>query len=89
MRSFVWIKRGQHDFSSIDFEIKPHALQANLVKESGAKANFLNLSKGINAIMVKIKVPLKHWLFNKQYRGKLVITHDWSRQKNWSMLWLS
>ena len=58
--SFIHLlnKRGLDDFNTLDFSILPYALRVDMLKRRGARANFSNLSKGVDAVHLEIKVRI-------------------------------
>ena len=56
MLSFQMYKRGQDNFNTLDFSILPYALRVDMLKRRSARANFSNLSKGVDAVHLEVKV---------------------------------
>merc|ERR1712194_178073 len=80
----AFTKRGKQDFDTIDFDIQPSSLRANLKVKSlseSAAADTSNLALLSKALFVDVKVPAEHTWESKQFAAELQITHHWDRKE--------
>lgn len=87
------IKRGKHNWDTLNFEVLPHALRVHfpefdddLKDEPRAKvdwppsSDFSNLSDREPAVYMDVKIPSEHYMYGKQYPGELHIGHRYTNK---------